>query len=315
MDKSVILVTGGTGLVGKALEEVVRRDKVEGDWHFVGSAAADLTSYESSKALFEKLKPTHVIHLAARVGGLFANMTYKVEFLRDNLSMQDNVTRLCHEYNVAKLISCLSTCIFPDKTSYPITEEMVHNGPPHPSNEGYAYAKRLVDVMNRCYNEQHGRMFTSVVPTNIYGKYDNFNLEGGHVIPCLIHKCHLAKEAGQPFVVLGTGKPLRQFIYSIDLAALILWVLTDYNSTSPIILSPGEHDEVSIGEVARLIAAEFDYTDKLVFDTSKADGQFKKTVSNQKLMGLHPTFKFTPLAAALKETITWFKGNFEQTRR
>merc|ERR1712199_40663 len=134
-----------------------------------------------TKALFEKFKPTHVFHLAAKVGGLYGNMKANLEFFRINMKINDNVLSLSHEFGVKKVVSCLSTCIFPDKTSYPIDETMVHNGPPHPSNEGYAYAKRMIDTANRCYHDQHGRMFTPVIPTNIYGRHDNYHLEDSHV--------------------------------------------------------------------------------------------------------------------------------------
>lgn len=120
-------------------------------------------------------------------------MKYKVEFWRDNVSINDTVLSLSKEYGVEKVISCLSTCIFPEETSYPIDETMIHNGPPHASNEGYAYAKRMLDVLNRCYSEEYGCRFTSVIPTNIYGKYDNFHLDDAHVIPALIHKIYRAK--------------------------------------------------------------------------------------------------------------------------
>merc|ERR1712224_845660 len=137
-----------------------------------------------------------VIHLAAKVGGLFANMSQKVEFYRENTLMNDNIMECCRIHKVKKLVSCLSTCIFPDKTTYPIDETMVHNGAPHDSNIGYSYAKRMIDVLNRCYNEQYGCNFTSIVPTNIYGPNDNFNLKSSHVIPGLIHKCLIAKNEG-----------------------------------------------------------------------------------------------------------------------
>ena len=137
-------------------------------------------------------------------------------------------TALSH-CQVAKLVSCLSTCIFPDKTTYPIDETMLHTGPPHSSNAGYAYAKRMIDVLNRCYNEEYGCQFTSVIPTNIYGPHDNFNLEDSHVIPGLIHKACIAKDAGADFVVWGSGTPLRQFIYSNDLAKLMIWTLRSYD--------------------------------------------------------------------------------------
>lgn len=161
----------------------------------------------------------------------------QVEFWRENIAMQENIFGLCKEFGVQKLVSCLSTCIFPDKTSYPIDETMIHNGPPHFSNAGYAYAKRMVDVVNHLYHEQHGLCYTSVVPTNIFGKFDNFSIDDGHVIPGLVHKCYLAKKKGEPFTIWGSGKPLRQFIYSKDLARLMIWVLRSYTEVEPIILS------------------------------------------------------------------------------
>ena len=157
------------------------------------------------------------------------------------------------------MISCLSTCIFPDKTTYPIDETMVHRGPPHFSNEGYAYAKRMIEVMDRLYAEEYGCHFTAIVPTNIYGPYDNYEIEGGHVVPGLIHKFYKAKQAGEPVVVWGSGKPLRQFIYNIDMGELILWVLREYEEIQPIILSVDEADEVSISEVVEYVADAIDY--------------------------------------------------------
>ncbi|KAJ3085379.1 GDP-L-fucose synthase [Quaeritorhiza haematococci] len=198
--EEVILITGGTGLVGKAIEHVVnhstdpRFGKREGEkWVFLSSKDGDLRDYSTAESLFQKYKPTCVIHLAAFVGGLFRNMKYKADFWRDNMRMNDNIIHLSHVYKVRKVVSCLSTCIFPDKTTYPIDESMIHNGPPHDSNFGYAYAKRMIDVMNRAYHEQYGCNFTSIVPTNIFGPHDNFNLEDSHVIPGLMHKCYLAK--------------------------------------------------------------------------------------------------------------------------
>ena len=134
-------------------------------------------------------------------------------------------------------MSCLSTCIFPDKTTFPIDETMIHNGPPHFSNEGYAYAKRMVDLQNRMYKAQHGCNFTAVIPTNIFGKYDNFHLDDSHVIPGLIHRGYLCKQKGEPFTIWGSGKPLRQFIFSTDLARLMIWTMREYEESDPIILS------------------------------------------------------------------------------
>ncbi|XP_008213278.1 probable GDP-L-fucose synthase isoform X2 [Nasonia vitripennis] len=241
-DQKIILVTGGSGLVGKAIQSVVQTENPSNEkWIFVSSKDADLCDKKSTEKLFEKHKPTHVIHLAAMVGGLFHNMAHNLDFLRNNLHMNDNVLQTAHEYGVVKVVSCLSTCIFPDKTTYPINETMVHNGPPHPSNYGYSFAKRLIDVQNRAYHDQHGRLYTSVIPCNVFGPHDNFNPSASHVIPGLMRKLYdLIKDGNtedKVFTVLGTGKPLRQFIYSIDLAKLFIWVLREYNSVNPIILS------------------------------------------------------------------------------
>ena len=192
---------------------------------------------------------------------------------------------------------------------------MIHDGPPHPSNEGYAYAKRMVDVQNRMYNSQHGHDFTAVIPTNIFGKFDNFSVADGHVIPGLIHKCYLAKKNNEPFVVSGSGKPLRQFLFSKDLARLMLWTLREYRETDPIILSVDEEDEVSIAAVAAAIVDAMDFKGEVVFDTSRADGQFKKTASNRKLRKYLPDFQFTPFKDALKETVEWFVANYDSARK
>ncbi|TMW69174.1 hypothetical protein Poli38472_001330 [Pythium oligandrum] len=313
----IILVTGGSGLVGRAIESQVaqyQRDHKDDVWRFVSSKDADLRDPQQTQALFEKIGPTHVIHLAARVGGLFSNLQYKVDFFRDNMAINDSVLSCCQRFGVQKLVSCLSTCIFPDKTTYPIDETMLHNGRPHASNEGYAMAKRLIDTLNRCYAEQYGCKFMSVIPTNIYGPNDNFNLEHSHVIPGLIHKCYLAKQNNTDFVIYGSGVPLRQFIYSHDLAKLFLWVLDEYDSIEPIILSVDEDAEVSIKDVALKIAELMDFKGQVVFDTSKANGQYKKTASNLKLRRLLPGFTFTPIEDGLRETIAWFQEHYNDAR-
>uniref|UniRef100_A0A8C3WBS2 GDP-L-fucose synthase n=1 Tax=Catagonus wagneri TaxID=51154 RepID=A0A8C3WBS2_9CETA len=199
-----ILVTGGSGLVGRAIQVVVADGaRLPGeDWVFVSSKDADLTNAAQTRALFEKVQPTHVIHLAAMVGGLFRNMKYNLDFWRKNVHINDNVLHSAFEVGARKVVSCLSTCIFPDKTTYPIDETMIHNGPPHSSNFGYSYAKRMIDVQNRAYFQQHGCTFTAVIPTNVFGPHDNFNIEDGHVLPGLIHKVHLAKRPG-PALHLG----------------------------------------------------------------------------------------------------------------
>lgn len=315
-EKKVILVTGGTGLVGKAIEFIAtgeeKRDNEE--WIFVSSKDGNLSDRAATEALFKKTKPTHVIHLAAMVGGLFRNLKYNLDFFRINSMINDNVLNVSFESKVKKVVSCLSTCIFPDKTTYPIDETMVHNGPPHSSNFGYSYSKRMIDVMNRGYHTQHGCQFTSVVPTNVFGPHDNFNLEDGHVLPGLIHKAHVAKKENKQFVIWGTGSARRQFIYSRDLARLMIWVLREYEQIDPIILSVGEEDEVSIKEAADAVLEAMEFKGEVVLDTSRSDGQFKKTASNAKLRTYLPDFKFTDFKKAVKETCEWFEANLDTVR-
>ncbi|XP_062858028.1 GDP-L-fucose synthase-like isoform X2 [Trichomycterus rosablanca] len=249
------------------------------------------------------------------VGGLFMNMRQNLNFWRNNIYINDNVLQMAHEFDVQKVVSCLSTCIFPDKTTYPIDETMIHNGPPHESNFGYSYAKRMIDVHNRAYFEQHGRRYTAVIPTNVFGPHDNFNIEDGHVLPGLIHKTYKAQREETALQVWGSGRPRRQFIYSLDLARLFLWVLREYNEVEPIILSVGEEDEVSIKEAAEAVVEALGFKGEVVYDTNKADGQFKKTASNAKLCKYLPDFNFTPFRTAIKETCDWFVANYDNARK
>uniref|UniRef100_A0A8C4BKD8 GDP-L-fucose synthase n=1 Tax=Denticeps clupeoides TaxID=299321 RepID=A0A8C4BKD8_9TELE len=284
-----ILVTGGSGLLGKAIEHVVTKQGGARDgeeWIFLSSKDANLTS----------------------------NFLYFI-LQRDNIRINDNVLHTAHEMNINRVVSCLSSCIFPDKTTYPIDETMIHNGPPHESNYGYSYAKRMIDVQNRGYRSQYGRKYTAVIPTNVFGPYDNFNKENGHVLSALINKTHTAKVEGSPLQVWGSGKPLRQFIYSLDIARLIIWVLREYEEVSPIILSVGEDDEISIKEAVEKIAETLEFKGEIVYDTTKSDGQIKKTASNAKLRSLLPDFEFTPFPQALKETCDWFLNNYDIARR
>lgn len=299
----------------KAGQEAKEKEYEGENWVFLRSKDGDLREYAATEAIFEKYKPKAVIHLAAFVGGLYRNKKYPTEFWHHNIAMNENVFKCCHKYKVEKLVSCLSTCIFPDKTTYPIDETMVHNGPPHSSNEGYAYAKRMIDVQNRLYNQQFGCKFTSVIPTNIYGPNDNFHLTDSHVIPGLMHRMYLKSKAGEDMDLWGTGKPLRQFIFADDLAKLFVWTLRKYDSCDPIILSVGEEDEVSIRDLVDMIAESMEFKGKIVCDTSKSDGQYKKTASNAKLRKLYPEFKFTPIKEGIATTTKWFLENFDTLRK
>ena len=191
------LVTGGTGLVGSAIQAEIK----------LGSKDVDLKIQKDVDQIFSKYQPDNVIHCAARVGGLGDNMNHKGEFYHDNIMMNTNVLEACRKYNVKKVVSFLSTCIFPDNVEYPLQEHKIHLGEPHNSNFAYAYAKRMLDVQSRAYSEQYGTNYMCVIPTNIYGPNDNFSIENGHVLPSLLHKCYLSKENNTDLLVWGSEKP------------------------------------------------------------------------------------------------------------
>lgn len=308
-----ILVTGGSGLVGNAINTI----KYEYNYEFIftNSNDYDLTNLYQTKLLFENTKPNFVIHLAAYVGGLFKNLKYKVNMYEKNILINNNVLKCCHDYNVEKVISCLSTCIFPDNIKYPINESMLHNGPPHFSNQEYAYAKRMLDIHSNAYQTQYNNNFICIIPTNIYGPYDNFSLEDGHVIPSLIHRCYISKKNNENFIIKGTGKPLRQFIFSEDLAKLIMIILEKYEQKTPIIVSVNEEQEISIKNIAYIIAKKFDYQEKVVFDDKFADGQFKKTADNSKLINLINEYNFVSIDNGIDKTIKWFIDNYDNCRK
>lgn len=327
MQMQSVLVTGGFGLVGSALQSVCGAD-LKYKMTFMTSSQCDLTNYDETLKYFRRVMPDAVIHLAAAVGGLFKNMSSKVDMLEMNMLINMNVLRASHEVGVSKVVSCLSTCIFPDeKTKHGnINETMLHDGAPHSSNYAYAYAKRMLEVQSRCYREQYGRNYVCVIPTNIYGPNDNFNLDDAHVIPALIHKCYLAKKQGLPLVVAGSGAPLRQFIYSRDLATLLIWTLEHYDAkkddssegAGTLILSVDPEDEVSIAQVVHHIAYAFEFENDIVYDTSQPDGQFKKTADNSKfknLYGYKPPMTMTPIKWGIQETVQWFIQNYHNARK
>ena len=308
-----ILVTGGSGLVGSAIKKISKNYK-QHTFIFVNSKEYDLTQFSQTRLMLIRIVPDCVIHLAANVGGLYKNMEKKVEILEDNLAINFNIVKCCGEFKIKKLLACLSTCIFPDKVSYPIDESLLHQGEPHTSNEGYAYAKRMLEIHIRKYREQYGYDYICITPCNIYGQNDNFNLEDSHVIPGLIHQCYLAKKNNKKFIVKGDGTPLRQFIFNEDLSILIMEIIKLKNCKYPnIILSPDT--EVSIKDIAENIKEEFHFKKNITFDTSFSNGQHKKTVSNKILRKIVPDFCFTDLSYGIRDTVSWFIENYENCRK
>ena len=300
-----VLITGGYGLVGS---------EFNGSKYIpLSSSECDLRNKNEIDKILDKINFDGIIHCAGRVGGLGGNMSRKGEFFYENIIINTNVIESARAHVIKNLVAFLSTCIFPDNVEYPLNEKKIHLGPPHFSNDAYAYAKRMTDIQIRAYKEQYNINYKSVIPTNIYGPNDNFNINDGHVIPSLIHKCYLAKQNDTPFIIWGSGKPLREFIFSKDVAKLTEWVLEEYNESEPIILSTSE--EVSIREVVNIITEIMDFNGDVLFDTSKPDGQFRKPSDNIKLKNYLPDFKFTSLYDGLNETIKTFIKNYEYVRK
>jgi len=303
--ESKILVTGGYGLVGT---EFTQKKYIKPT-----SIDVDFRNTNQVNDFFSNNHFDGVIHCAAKVGGVGSNMNFKGEFFYDNIMMNTNIIESARCFGVKKLVTFLSTCVFPDNIEYPLTESKIHLGPPHFSNDAYAYAKRMADVQIRAYKEQYGLNYKSVIPTNIYGPNDNYDIVNGHVIPSLIHKCYLARENKTDFTIWGSGKPLREFIFSRDVAKLTEWVLDNYEENEPIILSTA--DEISIKEVVDIIIEIMDFKGNVIWDKEKPEGQYRKPSDNSKIKKYLPNFKFTPLYDGLKETIEYFENNFNIIRK
>ena len=305
--QSNTIVTGGSGLVGS---------QFGGDVISLSSKDCDLRDSTQTERLFSVLTKDgnvkSLIHCAARVGGLGGNMNHKGSFFYDNITMNTNVIEMSRRYGIEKLVCFLSTCVFPDDVEYPLTEEKVHLGPPHWSNDAYAYAKRMADVQIKAYGEQYGLKYCSVIPSNIYGPNDLFDVENGHVIPALISKCYEARETNSDFVVWGSGKPLREFIYSEDVAKLSYGILKEHSDCGSVILSTSQ--EISIMDLVDVIVTTMGFKGKVIFDSSKPDGQYRKPSDNSKLKSMFPDFEFTKVEDGIRNTIEWFEENVNQKR-
>jgi GDP-L-fucose synthase len=302
------LVTGSDGLVGSALQRLLKDES----FYFANRNSADLTDFDSTLKLFRAIKPARVIHLAALVGGIGGNLMHSGEYFRTNILINLNVLEAAREVGVQKLVSFMSTCIFPQDSTYPLTVEQLHLGSPHPSNFGYAYAKRMLEVQSRAYREQWGLDYVVAIPTNIYGPNDNWSLTEGHVVPSLIHRAYLAKENNQPLTVWGTGNPLREFIYSADVANLAIRLLDSYSSPNPIILTSGI--ETSIGETVSLISEAMGFDGDIIYDSSKPDGQYRKPSDPSALKEFAPDFAFTLVKDGIDQTVDWFLSNYPHVR-
>ncbi|PJJ74883.1 GDP-L-fucose synthase [Thermoflavifilum aggregans] len=282
-----IYVAGHRGMVGSA---ILRRLQQLGYTRFVlrTSQELDLRNQAEVFAFFEKEKPDYVFLAAARVGGILANNTYRAEFIYDNLQIEANVIHAAYLSGVKKLMFLGSSCIYPRLAPQPIKEEYLLTGPLEPTNEPYAIAKIAGIKLCEAYRAQYGCHFISVMPTNLYGINDNFDLETSHVLPALLRKFHEAKEHHLPEVVVwGTGKPRREFLYVDDLADACVFLMN--HQEEPDLINIGTGEDISIAELAELIRKIVGYKGRIVYDTSKPDGTPRKLLDVSRLhaMGWH----------------------------
>lgn len=306
-----IIVTGGSGLVGNALKKILPTA------HYPTRNDVNLLNQKETMQWFRTFSPTQVIHLAAKVGGVQANMNQPASFAVENMTINTNLLEACYQAGTKKVVSMLSSCVYPDSpyVVYPLTENQLHLGPPHFTNYGYAYAKRMLEVQSRAYRQQYGCVFTTVIPNNLFGPHDNYRTEDSHVIPAIIRKVWEAKQANAPFIeVWGDGSPLREFTYSEDIAKILVWLLENYDGVEP--LNIGSTIEVSIKDVVEKVCEYFGYDGKIKWNTAKPSGQYRKPTSNQNLLNLGwNASNYTPFNDALKRSCDWFGSNHTTARK
>lgn len=304
MDKDdSIFIAGHRGLVGSA---ILRRLEAEGFTRLLtrGRAELDLTDRPSVDEFFAREKPAIVVVAAAKVGGIKANSDQPVEFLLENLQIQNNVIRAAHENGADKLLFLGSSCIYPKHAPQPIPESALLGGPLEPTNEAYAIAKLAGITLCQSYAREYGANFISAMPTNLYGPNDNFDLETSHVLAALLRKAHEAKEDGATeMVVWGTGEPRREFLYVDDLADACLFLLQNYDR--PEIINIGTGQDITIRELAKLICGVVGFDGDLAWDRSKPDGTPRKLLDVSKIESLGWKAK-TSLRDGLAQTYQWF---------
>jgi GDP-L-fucose synthase len=309
---STIFVAGHRGLVGAA---IVRRLRADGAQRLLlrDRAELDLRSQAAVERFFAEQRPQQVYLAAAKVGGIEANRSQPAQFLRDNLQIQTNIIDAAQRHGTHKLLFLGSSCIYPRNAPQPMVEESLLTGPLEPTNEWYAIAKIAGLKMCQAYRREFGFDAISAMPTNLYGPGDNFDLANSHVLPALMRKCHEAKEQHAPAIeVWGSGTPRREFLHVDDLAAACVYLMQHYAEELPINVGWGE--DISIAELAQLIADTVGYRGALKFDSTKPDGTPRKLLDTTRLtaLGWRPGIR---LKAGLASTYDWYRSHLQQIRR
>jgi GDP-L-fucose synthase len=305
-----VLVTGSNGLLGNALKELLGENHI-----YHTRKDVDLTNEKlTNEYITYHVKNSGVdtiIHCAALVGGVQANSINNKTFFIENYRINNNVISSSFENNVKNFVNLSSTCIFPDsKITYPLTADQIDIAPPHPSNYGYSYAKRLSGYQTKIIRQLTGNNWITIVPTNVYGPHDNFHPDHSHMIPGIIHRAYNCKENNEDFVIWGDGSPLRQFIHSKDLAKVILWSIDNWNNDDPFMaVNDNEH---SVMDIVKIVTKKFGIDDdKLIFDETKPRGQFRKPAKSD----IPKDYGYIDIEQGINETIDWFIKNYTTLRK
>lgn len=299
-----IYVAGHTGLVGSAIARALSQG---GFTNLVVRRHSDLDLTDQSAVFqfFRSQRPEYVFVAAARVGGIMANHTYPANFIAENLSIAVNVISAAHESGVRKLLFLSSSCVYPKLAPQPMKEEYILTGPLEPTNEPYAVAKIAGMKLCESYHRQHGDNFFSVLPTNVYGPFDNFDLETSHVLPAMIRKFDDAASSGARRVELwGTGSPRREFIHSDDLADACVFLMQNYSGGAPVNIGVGT--DLAIAELARVIAHAAGFEGEIVFDHRHPDGTPRKLLDVSRLAGMGWQARI-PLVQGIRQTHAWYR--------
>lgn len=306
-----IYVAGHRGLVGSA---IVRNLQEKGYTNVIGKThkELDLTNQAAVRNFFEEERPDVVVLAAAKVGGINANNTTPADFIYDNLQIQCNVIKCCHDYHVSKLLFLGSTCIYPKMAPQPIPEDALLTGLLESTNEAYAIAKIAGLEMCKFYKKQYGDDFISCMPTNLYGPYDNYDLNGSHVMPAMIRKFHEAKKNGAPAVELwGTGTPLREFLYVDDMADACVYLLENYSGEQHVNIGTGR--EVTIKRLAEIVQEAVGYSGSITWNSAMPDGTPRKLTDVRKLHELGWRHR-VELEEGVRLAYDWFKKNADNAR-
>ncbi len=293
-----ILVTGGSGFIGKNISVGTK----------ISSKDVDLMDFDATVKFFADFKPDAVIHCAAKHGNFQDMANDKVGFYRECMTIDMNVLEAAFRAGTRKLIAMSSVTAFPHHLDKPLAEADLHFGEPHPSCYSYAYAKRMIDVLCRSYNEQHGVNYTCAVLTNMYGPHNNFDLKYATVVSNFIHKCYLAKKEGKDLEVYGDGSPVRDFMFVGDLEPIFLNIFEHYTTNAPLVISTG--GQTSIKTLIEVIADKMDFQGNIVWGGEKNVGQVKKVTSNANLLKFlednNCNTDFTSLEQGIEKTVDWF---------